>query len=53
MKDCSETYYDRKCESKPIKKVLLLNKHKLRSAEWPGNMISCVLLKSIYGHFRK
>ena len=53
MKDCSETYYDRKCESKPIKKVLLLNKHKLRSAESPGNMIPFVLSKLFHGHFKK
>ena len=24
MKDCPETYYDRKCESKPSKEALLL-----------------------------
>ena len=53
MKDCSETYYDRKCESKPIKEALLLNKHYLGSAELPRNMIHCVLLKSFHGHFRK
>ena len=27
LKDYSETYYDRNCESKPIKEALTLKKH--------------------------
>ena len=53
MKDCSETYYDRNFESKPIKEALPLKKRKLGSSELPRNMIDCVFSKSYHGQFRK